>query len=47
MENKTSEEIREIQKKLREVKEEIRRIHPAMDARKLDWIAKRSLCLIN
>jgi hypothetical protein len=45
MEYKTSQEIEELTKKIRQVERELLEKHPEMDARKANWMAKRMLCL--
>ncbi len=44
MENLTTEERNELQGKLRAVRGELQEKHPTMDARKIDWMARRILC---
>jgi len=45
MEYKTSEEIRELMQKIRQIRRELLEKHPELDARKAEWMAKRMLSL--
>ena len=45
MEYKTSEEIRELQRKIWQIRRDLLEKHPEMDARKAEWMAKKMLSL--
>jgi len=45
MEYKTTEEIRELQKKIWQTRRELLEKHPEMDARKAEWMARKMLLL--
>lgn len=47
MEELNKDKLKEMNEKLRAVRGELQRKHPAMDARKIDWIAKKIVCLIH
>jgi len=45
MEYKTDSEIRELQKKIWQIRRELLEKHPELDARKAEWMAKKMLFL--
>jgi len=46
MEELNQEQLKEMHEKLRTVRGELQKEHPTMDARKIDWMAKKILRIV-